>query len=527
VALVTGAEVGIGRATALALSRAVAADYVAPAPAGLACLPFQNAGVLSLLARPAALLADEMGLGKTVQAIALLNADESLRRAIVVCPATLRLNWKRELNRWLTRPLSVALATSTEWPAADIVIVNYDILHKHAAKLATEQFDLAIVDEAHYAKNPKARRTVMTYSIKARRRVLMTGTPIVNRPKELFPLLNYLDPITYPKFFPYAMRYCNATRGRFGWDFDGASHLDELQEKLRATVMIRRLKANVLTELPAKRRQVIEIPANGCGDYVRRERDAEARHEGAARTLRAAVDAAREAGDENAYREAVYALRTAELAAFEEMARLRHDTAVAKVPYVVEHLRDVLEAGEKVVVFAHHHDVVDAIASEFGSAAVVVDGRTPMAQRQVNVDRFQNDDAVAMFVGGITAAGVGITLTAASHVVFAELDWVPGNMTQAEDRCHRIGQRDSVLVQHLVLEGSIDARMAHTLVAKQATMDAALDVVAEGYEASRFTLDAREEQPVIAPRVSDDDEAEEDVAVAVEAVDPWLPPVGF
>ena len=522
------------RATALAISRATSAGATVPAPAGLAYLPFQNAGIAGLLSRPSALLADEMGLGKTVQAIALLNADESLRRAIVVCPATLRLNWQREIQRWLTRPLSVALASSTEWPNADIVIINYDIVHKHAAILAATEFDLAIIDEAHYAKNPKARRTVHIIGrketrnapgisgIRARRRLMMTGTPIVNRPKELFPLVNWLDPTSFPKFFPFAMRYCAAYNNGWGWNFDGASHLDELQEKLRATVMIRRLKADVLTELPAKRRQVIEIPANGCSAFIAREQAAQEQHERTATALRAAVEAAREAGDQAAYEAAVNALRAGQSAAFEEMARLRHETALAKAPYVVEHLRDALDAGAKVVVFAHHHDVVDAIAAEFGDLAAIVDGRTPMAQRQANVDRFQNDDACTLFIGGITAAGVGITLTAASHVIFAELDWVPGNMTQAEDRLHRIGQRDSVLVQHLVLEGSLDAHMAHTLVAKQATMDSALDIVDEGYEATRFAIDAREPEPVIESRVEAPEPRDE--GVAVESDDPWAPP---
>lgn len=465
----------VARVAALNESRATSADFVTPTPTGLACMPFQNAGVAALLARSSALLADEMGLGKTVQAIGLINADTTIARVVVVCPATLRLNWQRELTRWLTRSLRVAIASSTVWPDADVVIVNYDILHKHAAVFEQTTFDLAIVDEAHYAKNPKARRAKATYTIKATRRVLMTGTPIVNRPKELWPLLNYLDKSTWGKFFPFAMRYCAAYNNGWGWDFSGASNLDELQTKLRATLMIRRLKADVLTELPAKRRQVIEIPANGLSAFVERERAAQSQQERTLNALRRAVEHAREAGDSAAYESAVNALRDGERAAFDEMSRLRHETAIAKAPYVVEHLRDVLEAGHKVVVFAHHHDVVDAIANEFGRSAVVVDGRVPHVTRQANVDRFQSDETCTLFVGGIQAAGVGITLTAASHVVFAELDWVPGNMTQAEDRLHRIGQRESVLVQHLVLEGSIDAHMAKTLIDKQATLDAALD----------------------------------------------------
>jgi hypothetical protein len=162
---------------------------------------------------------------------------------------------------------------------------------------------------------------------------------------------------------------------------------------------------------------------------------------------------------------------------FNEISRLRHDTAVAKVPAVIAHLEDAIGEGEhKVVLFAHHHDVVNEVREHFGDRCVVLTGETPMADRQAAVDRFQADSNCSLFIGSITAAGVGITLTAASHVVFAELDWVPGNMSQAEDRCHRIGQTDSVLIQHLVLEGSLDAVMARTLVEKQDVIDLALDV---------------------------------------------------
>jgi ribosomal protein S14 len=170
----------------------------------------------------------------------------------------------------------------------------------------------------------------------------------------------------------------------------------------------------------------------------------------------------------------VAALKVGASEAFNAIAKLRHDTALAKVPAVIETLKDAVEQG-KVVCFAHHRDVVAAIAEAFGPVAVTLTGDTSMAARQAAVDRFQNDPTCLLFVGNIRAAGVGLTLTASSHVVFAELDWTPANVTQAEDRCHRIGQHDSVLVQHLVLEGSLDATMARMLVSKQIVLDAALD----------------------------------------------------
>lgn len=158
---------------------------------------------------------------------------------------------------------------------------------------------------------------------------------------------------------------------------------------------------------------------------------------------------------------------------------MRHETALAKAPAVVSHLKDAMEGNrDKLIVFVHHKDVIDAMADAMQEVGVVqVTGDTPMAARQDAVDAFQNDPEVRLFIGNIQAAGVGLTLTASSHVVFAELDWVPGNMTQAEDRAHRIGQKNAVLVQHLVLDGSLDARLARTLIEKQAVLDQALDEV--------------------------------------------------
>src|SRR5690606_16135176 len=166
---------------------------------------------------------------------------------------------------------------------------------------------------------------------------------------------------------------------------------------------------------------------------------------------------------------------TAMEVAFEELSALRHEMGIAKVPAVIEHIKETLENTDKIVVFAHHHDVVNAIAQAFGDIAVKLTGVESSDERQAAVDRFQNDPNCRLFIGTIGAAGVGLTLTAASTMIFAELDWVPGRVTQAEDRIHRIGQLDSVLIQHLVVDGSLDAKMAWVLVEKQEIIDKALD----------------------------------------------------
>lgn len=434
-----------------------------PKPKGLEYLPYQKAGIAYAIQRPATLVADEMGLGKTIQAIGVINVDSTIKSVLIVCPATIKLNWKKELEKWLVRPMSIGLVNG-EMPDADIVVINFDILKKWYPVLVGRRFDLMIVDECHKVKNPKAQRTQFLLGkwdkepekvikpITAKRRLFLTGTPIVNRPIELWPILQSIDPNGIGRnFMGFAKRYCDAYKGDHGWDFTGASNLPELQMKLRTAFMVRRLKQDVLAELPPKRRQIVVLTASGA----------------AAKAVAAENNLVK-------YEEVAAGLVSKKIA-FEDISRVRHDTAVAKIPYVISFLQDAMEDNEdKIVLMLHHHDIAHAIADAFPGSAIVT-GETAVNKRQAEVDRFQSDPKCRLFIGSIQAAGVGITLTAASHVVFAELDWVPGNVSQAEDRCHRIGQTDSVLVQHLVFDGSIDARMAHFIIAKQAVIDAALD----------------------------------------------------
>ena len=476
---------------ALKASRATDALLEVPVPVGLEFMPFQLAGIAFAQGKAGVLLADEMGLGKTIQALGMVNADPKIERVLVVCPASLRLNWQREAEKWLVRPFSVTIAQGSDFPEAPspwMQVINYDILKRHHDRLRADEWDMLILDECHYLKNSRAQRTQEVLGkrnksgwrlspIPARRKVFLTGTPIVNRPVELWPIVNGLDPERWPSFWNYAQRYCGAKYNGYGWDFRGASNLPELQDILRSTVMVRRLKAEVLSDLPAKRRQVLELPANGNQSLVQEEREAFELHQSRAAELTALVEISQASENPADYQEAVETLRAEVGVAFSEISQLRHNTAVAKIPAVLEHVIQAVEGSGKVVVFAHHHDVVDGLRSgleDAGIASVSLTGRDTIKARDEAVRSFQ-ESSVAVFIGSIQAAGVGLTLTAASHVVFAELDWVPGNMTQAEDRCHRIGQADSVLVQHVVLAGSLDAQMAHTLIAKQAVIDQALD----------------------------------------------------
>ena len=432
-------------------SVATNSDMQIPVPDGLEYLPYQKAGIAYAAGRNNTLIGDEMGLGKTIQAIGTINLTNP-KTVLVVCPASLKLNWKSEMEKWLVseRTIDVINGGREQIPSnPDVVIINYDVLTKYAKPLQSRIWDMVIMDEVHKIKNPKAKRTVVAVSIKARRKVLLTGTPITNRPIELQPIAGYLDYDSFGNFFNVARKYAGAYKGKFGWDYSGSSNLDELQRRLRQSFMIRRKKDEVLKELPAKRRQVIVLPSKGYTKELTKE-----------------FDALADAVEETSFEEVT----------FEKMSGVRHEMALAKVDDVIEHLVDL---DHQVVVMAHHKDVVQGIQDGLeaaGKTVVTLTGDCNQAHRQNSVDTFQAGKA-DVFIGTIGAAGVGITLTKASHVVFAELDWVPGNMSQAEDRCHRIGQTDSVLVQHLVVDKSLDARIAEALVDKQKVLDKALDNV--------------------------------------------------
>ncbi|MCP3966511.1 MAG: DEAD/DEAH box helicase [Lentisphaerae bacterium] len=460
-------------------------DINIPSPEGLEYLPYQKAGIAFALKRENTLVADEMGLGKTIQAIGFINASPWIKNVLVICPATLRINWQIELKKWLVEPLSTGIAVGKSWPhGADIVIINYDILSRHYGNIREKEWDLLIVDESHYLKSQKALRTKHVFGftprsrenvimpIPARKKLFLSGTPIVNRPIEIWTTVHNLAANVFPSWYDFVERYCEGFQSKYGWVTTGASNLEELQEKLRASIMVRRLKKDVLDDLPEKRRQVIELPPDGCKKYIKAEMKAFGKHQKIITSLKKAVEKSKKGS--HAYDEAVLALKDGRWVAFEEIARLRHETALAKVPYIVEHLNNSIET-EKIFVFAHHKDVVAKIAEAFAGQTTLLVGGMNMHERQASIERFQNDEDCRLFIGS-TAAREGITLTATAHVVFAELDWAPASLNQIEDRCHRMGQKNAVLVQHLVLEGSLDATMSKMLVAKQEVLDNSLNV---------------------------------------------------
>jgi SWI/SNF-related matrix-associated actin-dependent regulator of chromatin subfamily A-like protein 1 len=458
-------------AAAIEASKAHTSNFEVPCPTGLAYRPFQKAGIAymadKLKTMKGVVNGDDMGLGKTIQTAGLINASPEISTVLMICPQHLRINWKREAEKWLTRSFEVYIVQNVNEPipaSATFVVVNYDKLAgKNASKLIPylmlRDWDLLVADEAQYLKNPKAQRTravlgdsgvvsgmvVPGLISKAKKFLALTGTPIENCPAEFQPVLTACAPEVFP-FWSYMRRYAGATKGPHGWDFSGATNLEELQVRLRATCMVRRRQEDVLTELPPMVRQV--VPLDGSA-------------------LRGAIDREREAYDEY---EATHSA-----VAFEELSHARREVGEAKVPMVITHVQDMLDSGvQKVVIFAYHHTVLDAIAEAF-EGCVTFNGTTSAANKDAAVEAFQNNPNVRVFVGQIKAAGTGITLTASNREVFAELDYNPAIISQAEKRCQRIGQRSSVLAQHLVYEGSLDDRMLEIIISKQEIADKALD----------------------------------------------------
>jgi hypothetical protein len=368
------------------------------------------------------------------------------------------------------------------------LIVNYDLLHKYHKQLRVGKWDLVILDESAAIKNRDAKRTLAVIGrkaaprkgleeippIPARFRLCLSGTPIENRPEELWTTLYFLDPARWGSFWSYAKRYCGMASNGFGVDTSGATNLDELQRILRETIMIRRRKADVLTELPPKTRIVVEMETDGLEDVIAEEGRTFNRFREDLEAAQTRIELARASDSDEEFKAAVKGLASSTVA-FTEMARVRHATAVAKVPAMIESIQaDIEETGRKLIVFGHHRDVLQPLAAAF-PGSLLITGETPAELRQGICDRFQTDPNCGPFFGSIRACGEGLTLTAAKLVVFAEEDWVPGKVSQAEDRAHRIGQRDNVLVKHYVLPGTIDARMIQTIVAKQEIIDQALD----------------------------------------------------
>lgn len=461
-------------------------DIKVPSPLNLSYMPFQLAGIEYAYEKENCIIADEMGLGKTIQAIGLINyldqVEYKRHSAIIVCPNSLKLNWANELKRWITtkRPMFI-IGANTFIPSynrerGDIIIINYDVLRKIYVLLNKWMFDIAIFDEAHYLKNEKAMRTFYSMAIKSDRTILLTGTPIINRPIELYSLLKIIkSPLAYDRNY-FIRRYCLSMNG----DEKGARNLTELHAKLRDTCMIRRMKRDVLKELPAKIRKIVEIePQNEKEkEAVKKEMEKylEVKKYRDEQSLNLHQLKVAEKISEKEYQEKIKEMKEYIVRGIKEIAELRQQTALLKIPYIKEAVEVLVENDEKVIIFAYHHVVIDELADSLSEYnPLIITGETKIQDRNDYVNIFQTDDKHKVIILNIRAGGVGLTLHRSSNVIFVELDWSPANVTQAEDRAHRIGQQDSVNVYHYIMIGSIDQYLAKKIVEKQEIIDKSLN----------------------------------------------------
>jgi SWI/SNF-related matrix-associated actin-dependent regulator 1 of chromatin subfamily A len=403
-------------------------------------LDHQKVAIEELLKNKKYILADDMGLGKTTSTI-IAALETGAKKILIICPATLKINWKREIENYSDRPIFISEGKqfSTE---DDFVIVNYDIIKnfhdpkkKDDSLILMSKFDLIIIDEAHYIKNAQAQRTKLINDItkSVDRLWLLTGTPMTSRPIDYFNLLSLIDSPVAKNWMAYVIRYCAGFQFKVGprkiWNVQGASNLEELRDRT-VGLTLRRLKENVL-DLPDKiitpvyLRLKSKMYEEVMGDYYNwYEKNPE---ESKSLTVQ-----------------------------FTKLTKIRQIIADEKISQTIEIAENIIEQDKKVIIFCNFTDSLNKITEHFGKASVKLDGSMSKVERQFSVDQFQENDKIKVFVGNIKAAGVGITLTSAEAVIFNDLSFLPSDHAQAEDRAYRYGQKNNVLVYYPIFENTIE-----------------------------------------------------------------------
>ncbi len=507
------------RLARLALSRAHDSDYPIPCPTELAYYPFQRAGISYAMQCindiGSALIADEMGLGKTPQGCGVINCvarhlgafGDDLKNVLVICPPSVKLNWREEIRRWVTADnLITRLVSAQIWPRAhgileqgsgQIVVIHPHILHKYRDKLMAVEWDLIIVDEAHMFLNPSTRWTKMLMGwddheidpqtgkmkkierppIPAKRRLALTGTPIKNRTRELYTLLHYLDPRIWHNRSEYVKRYCaagmNEETGK--WDENGASNLGELQERLRGWAMVRREMSQVMSELPPLTKQLIELELPNLLNVENKMLD----EMGMTRAEFVAYKAGTVLSSED---QGIEQIGEIEKRAFGKGAgaeqKARKEAGLAIVPTALEICNEIT-ADHKLLAFFHHREVGEKIRDKYNKkhpkGCEIIYGGMDAEVKQAIIERAWNDPELKLVLLSITMA-VGMNLQCMWHMLFIEPDYVPGVMDQAAGRCRRIGQgSDHVLAQYLAPQGSLLSEILAVQWKKAAVIKEALD----------------------------------------------------
>ena len=433
-------------------------------------LEHQKESIQKLVENKKFILADDMGLGKTTSTI-IAALESGSKKVLIICPATLKINWKREIENYSDKPVYIAEGKNFSTDA-DFVIINYDIIKnfhdtkkKGESQILDANFDLVVVDEAHYIKNATAQRTKLINDLvkKVDRLWLLTGTPMTSRPIDYFNLLSLIESPVAKNWMAYAIRYCQGYQfnvgGRKVWNVMGASNLEELRDRT-AGLTLRRLKENVL-DLPDK----IITPV-----YLRLK----------SKMYEEIMGEYYDWYDKNPEESKSLTVQ------FTKLTKIRQVIADEKISQTIELAENIVEQGKKVIIFCNFTDSLNKICEHFGKAAVKVDGSMSKPERQHSVDSFQDSDKIKVFVGNIKAAGVGITLTAAEAVIMNDLSFLPSDHAQAEDRAYRYGQKNNVLVYYPIFENTIEGIIYDILNNKK-------QVIATVMGDNQNTADAAEE----------------------------------
>ena len=403
-------------------------------------LSHQKEAIQKLVENKKYILADDMGLGKTTSTI-IAALECGAKKVLIICPATLKINWKREIENYSDKSIYICEGKHFE-SNHDFVIINYDIIKnfhdtkkKDESQILGADFDLVIVDEAHYIKNAQAQRTKLINDIvkKVDRIWLLTGTPMTSRPIDYYNLLSLVDSPVAKNWMAYVIRYCSGYQFRVGprkvWNVMGASNLEELRDRTSG-LTLRRLKEDVL-DLPDKIITPVYLRLKSkeyeevMGEYYNwYEKNPE---ESKSLTVQ-----------------------------FTKLTKVRQIIADEKINQTIELAENILEQDKKVIIFCNFTNSLNKIVEHFGKTAVKLDGSMSKQERQFAVDQFQENEKVKVFVGNIKAAGVGITLTAAEAVIMNDLSFLPSDHSQAEDRAYRYGQKNNVLVYYPIFENTIE-----------------------------------------------------------------------
>lgn len=411
-------------------------------------------------------ISNNMYAHNTIQAIGY-TAQNNLR-TVIVCPASLKYNWKNEIAKFTNKTAVVlteyqAEELSPKNALADYIIINYEQLEKYSKYLLKSKFDCVILDESQYIMNLQAKRTKLVFKLfkKVEKRMCLSGTPIKNRPIEFYSQLKFLRPDQFSNKMKYALRYCDAKETPFGWDMKGASNLDELNRKI-APFYIRRLKQEVLKELPPKTVTVIETDLNVTekNEYLKIKRDFE-----------------RFMKDNWSIHGVGYQDQRLDGAHLAKLMELKMFCSQTKVARVIEFVKEFVEASEnrKIIVFSQFIHTQKMLRDAFPGISVSLLGEDAAEKRQEAVERFQSDPKIRVFVGSTIAAGVGLTLTAADTVIFADLMWSPADHQQAEDRAHRISQENPVFVYYMIFKETIEEMIWKVIGRKLSVIEQTLD----------------------------------------------------